>query len=41
MNAAIAISRATIGDVETKNQTIVQLQKDMNDVKSQLYKEVS
>lgn len=41
MKAAIAISRANIGDVISKDQIIEQLKKDLNEVKSQVFKEVS
>lgn len=40
MKAAVAISRATIGDVCLKEETIHKLQKDLGEVKSQFIKEV-
>jgi hypothetical protein len=41
MRAAIAISRATIGDVCGKDETIKKLQKDLSEVKCQFIKEAS
>lgn len=41
MKAAIAISRATIGDVCKKDETISKLEKDLNEVKFQFIKEVN
>lgn len=41
MKAAVAISRATASDLNLKDHTINQLEKELNEVKSQLFKEVS
>jgi hypothetical protein len=41
MKAAIAISRATIGDACKKDETIIKLQKDLSEVKCQFIKEAS
>jgi len=40
MKAAIAISRVTECDVYKKDKEIVETQKELNDVKCQLFKEV-
>lgn len=40
MKAAIALSRATECDVKSKDHVINQLQKDLAELKSQLFKEV-
>jgi hypothetical protein len=41
MKAAIALSRASECDMKSKDCAIDQLQKDLNEVKSQLFKEVT
>lgn len=41
MKAAIAISRATVSDVNLKDNVIIRMQAEMNEIKSQLFKEVS
>lgn len=40
MKAAIALSRATECDIKSKDHAIDQLQKKLNELKSQLFKEV-
>lgn len=40
MKAAVALSRASECDINSKDRTIHQLQADLNELKSQLSKEV-